>query len=388
MSLSLMKLKKISVAIVFTFTSFHVVADRPPANIFLMSGQYFFDDDANLDNVAPLTIGFGYDFTPKWGAEVSYSDLSSETDISPSMDVDIEDLQLDGLYYLGGREFLSDAKVRPFIIGGLGSRNTSFSGNSDTNEYVDLGFGAKIKLSEHFDFRVDTRVYHDLQDSLTDQGVNVGLAFLFGGGKKSSPAPAVQKQAAPRQEVVRDGDGDGVEDNLDKCLTTPSGVSVDQMGCALDSDKDGVADHMDNCPGTESIYKVDDKGCAQTLAETVEVKLNVKFANNSDKIESGASEDIRELAEFMNKFTDTEVIVEGYTDDRGSAQYNQSLSQRRAEAVRQVLISDYGIAASRIQAKGYGEENPIASNDTAEGRAANRRVVGQVSSTQSKAVER
>jgi OOP family OmpA-OmpF porin len=71
-------------------------------------------------------------------------------------------------------------------------------------------------------------------------------------------------------------------------------------------------------------------------------------------------------------------VIEGHTDDRGSRRYNQELSQLRAESVRQLMIDEYGIAADRIVAKGFGEDNPIADNNTKEGRAKNRRVVAVI----------
>ena len=81
----------------------------------------------------------------------------------------------------------------------------------------------------------------------------------------------------------------------------------------------------------------------------------------------------------MKQYENTRVEVQGHTDSRGSAAYNESLSQRRAAAVAAVLVREHGVNPANVTARGYGEANPIASNDTEEGRAANRRVVGQVS---------
>ena len=77
----------------------------------------------------------------------------------------------------------------------------------------------------------------------------------------------------------------------------------------------------------------------------------------------------------MNKFGGVSTVVEGHADSNGAAAYNKQLSQRRADAVRNALIRDYGIAANRLSAVGYGEERPIADNKTAAGRSANRRVI-------------
>ena len=87
---------------------------------------------------------------------------------------------------------------------------------------------------------------------------------------------------------------------------------------------------------------------------------------------------VAELAEFMTQYPNTVVTIEGYTDSRGKGSYNQALSQRRVNAVKEVLISQFGVAEDRLTAIGYGESQPRASNDTVEGRQLNRRVVAVV----------
>jgi OmpA-OmpF porin, OOP family len=94
--------------------------------------------------------------------------------------------------------------------------------------------------------------------------------------------------------------------------------------------------------------------------------------------------EVAKLAEFMNQYADTVVTVEGHTDDQGADAYNQKLSQSRADAVKAMLITKYGVAAERVKAIGYGETQPVADNSTADGREQNRRVVGEVSSTVTK----
>ena len=83
---------------------------------------------------------------------------------------------------------------------------------------------------------------------------------------------------------------------------------------------------------------------------------------------------IAEMGEFLQRHPDISIRVEGHTDDSGPAAYNKSLSQRRADAVRTVLIEQYNIDGSRVEAVGVGEEDPIADNSTLPGRKQNRRV--------------
>jgi len=100
---------------------------------------------------------------------------------------------------------------------------------------------------------------------------------------------------------------------------------------------------------------------------------NLNFASGSDVIDAASSVEVDNLAAILNAYTDVKVRVEGYTDSRGNADSNLSLSQRRAEAVRTKLLSA-GIADTRIVSEGFGAANPVADNETAEGRAQNRRI--------------
>jgi OOP family OmpA-OmpF porin len=85
--------------------------------------------------------------------------------------------------------------------------------------------------------------------------------------------------------------------------------------------------------------------------------------------------EIEEVADFMNQYTDVIVELEGHTDSDGIEDYNQGLSERRANAVRDVLVGRFNIQGSRVTAVGYGESQPIATNNTAAGKAQNRRVI-------------
>jgi len=173
-----------------------------------------------------------------------------------------------------------------------------------------------------------------------------------------------------------DSDNDGVVDGLDKCPGTPAGVQVDAMGCALDSDGDGVVDHLDECPGTPAGTAVDSKGCALPVAgETILSLTGVNFATNSAELTSHARTQLDNAINMLSEATNVvKVRVEGHTDSRGSASYNESLSTRRAVSVIQYLVRHGGIAADKLTAVGMGETSPVASNDTADGRAMNRRV--------------
>jgi len=106
--------------------------------------------------------------------------------------------------------------------------------------------------------------------------------------------------------------------------------------------------------------------------------LNVEFDFDKSTIKKGYDKDINDLAKVMKDYPDLNVVIEGHTDNVGTAAYNKKLSQRRAEAVKQYMVEQDGINANRITAEGFAFDRPIASNDTDEGRQQNRRVEAAV----------
>ena len=168
----------------------------------------------------------------------------------------------------------------------------------------------------------------------------------------------------------RDSDGDGVVDSKDSCPGTAAGITVDAKGCEVDSDMDGVVDSKDSCAGTARGDKVDSKGCK--LEEKIVLK-GVNFETGSDALTAGSSSTLDDVAATLKRYSDMKVEVAGYTDNRGPVSFNQALSQKRAQSVVNYLVSQ-GVSEANLVAKGYGPSDPVASNDTAAGRAANRRV--------------
>ena len=163
-----------------------------------------------------------------------------------------------------------------------------------------------------------------------------------------------------------DSDGDGVTDDLDRCPDTPKGVTVDAQGCPLDSDGDGVPDYLDKCPNTPKGATVDARGCWTYAAV-------VMYDFNSATIKSEAYPMLDEAVLILKENPEMKVEIDGHTDNKGSAAYNMTLSERRAKSVKKYFV-DQGVEAERLTTKGFGLTKPAASNDTKEGRAKNRRV--------------
>ncbi len=175
-----------------------------------------------------------------------------------------------------------------------------------------------------------------------------------------------------------DSDGDGVYDGIDQCPGTPQGAIVDSRGCPIDSDGDGVYDGIDKCPGTPRGTKVDARGCPERKAifepgKKTLVLEGVNFALDSAELTPESYAILNRVASELKEWPEVRVEVGGHTDWTGTDGYNMDLSQRRSESVRSYLVSK-GIDSSRLKAKGYGETQPVATNDTGAGRAKNRRV--------------
>ena len=167
--------------------------------------------------------------------------------------------------------------------------------------------------------------------------------------------------------LMKDADNDGVPNKDDKCANTPKGTAVDYRGCELDSDDDGIVDSKDKCPNTSKEFVVGTKGCPQTAT------LKVNFAPGKYGVTSKIVNSLQEFALFLKENKGYHVVIYGYTDDRGRAKINKRLSQKRANSVKRALMR-YKISGVRLTAIGKGEANPIADNETKEGRAKNRRI--------------
>ncbi|MBU1331867.1 MAG: OmpA family protein [Gammaproteobacteria bacterium] len=128
----------------------------------------------------------------------------------------------------------------------------------------------------------------------------------------------------------------------------------------------------------EEVVVVEEPVMAEPVAEAVRVELDVKFDFDKAQVKEASYGDIKNLADFMSQYPQTSTVVEGHTDSVGTDAYNQRLSERRAAAVRSVLVDQYGVAGDRVNAVGYGESRPVADNATEAGRAINRRVEAEV----------
>lgn len=223
---------------------------------------------------------------------------------------------------------------------------------------------------------------------------SVGMLIPLG----PPPGPDLDEPEEPVEVVApqaADSDGDGVPDDIDQCPGTVPGAVVDEKGCEKDSDGDGVVDRLDKCPGTPPGTKVDEVGCPIPIpppdtgcrspkpGEPVDfngcavgdaiILRGVNFNFDKYDLTVNAKVILDQVADALIAASAIRIEVGGHTDYKGSDAYNLKLSDRRAASVVAYLVSR-GVDAGRLSSRGYGESQPIDTNETDEGREVNRRV--------------
>jgi OOP family OmpA-OmpF porin len=167
-------------------------------------------------------------------------------------------------------------------------------------------------------------------------------------------------------------DADAVPDYQDRCPDTAPGVAVDANGCPIDVDRDGVADQDDACPDTPVGAGVDGRGCSLP-GERIAIVTNINFDFDRANVREDVRKRLSRVVQLLKEMPEIDLRIVGYTDDIGSADYNLDLSLRRAQSVREYMVSR-GIDNARLNVDGRGKTEPLVSNSTPEGRAVNRRV--------------
>lgn len=313
-------------------------------------GVSYFDPETNntgyrIENDKDLgwKMYLGYDLSERLGVEAYYADMG-EADMAPSGKIGYADYGLSGVYYFykpqASREGLST-----FARLGLGRMKnvTGLDYERENDTHLMFGAGLEYGLGGGFAVRADLDLYD--KDA---QLITMSLLKRFG---KSVPVKVVEPKPEPLPLV-----------------TVPEPEPVIEP--PKDSDGDGIFDPQDQCPETVPGEKVDARGC---VLETVIELKGVTFALNSAELVGESDKILDAMAETLKRYPEQRVAVAGYTDSQGDEAYNQRLSARRANTVREYLVGK-GVNTDMLTSKGYGEENPVADNGTAEGRALNRRV--------------
>jgi OOP family OmpA-OmpF porin len=233
--------------------------------------------------------------------------------------------------------------------------------NAKSYNAVNVGAGYNYQVNDRYSFYSEAVVYRDVNNGYTDQGIKFGLKYAFGDVKKTT----VTRKSAEQE-----------------AMTTPvEKVVPGTTVTIMDTDKDKIIDKNDRCNNTPANVKVDSRGCALFSEKAVEINLTVPFENNSAQFENATMDDIQRLADFMKEYKNTSVVIEGHSSAVGSAKYNLTLSQKRADTVKQVLITKFNIEAVRLSARGFGETQLISKGSTKTDHEMNRRVVAKIEAT-------
>ncbi|MCK6187679.1 MULTISPECIES: OmpA family protein [unclassified Pseudomonas] len=324
-----MKLKNtlgLAIGSLIAATSFGVLAQGQGA----VEGELFYKKQYN-DSVKHIEDGFnpgariGYFLTDDLSLNLSYdkTNHTRSNDGTGNQKIKGDTGSLTAQYHFGQAGVDS---LRPYVEGGFGHQSRTnvladgHSGRDQTTQAI-VGTGVKYYFTNNLYARAGVEADYGLDNGKWDYSALVGLGVNFGGNAGAAapaPTPAPAPEPTPEPEAP--------------------------------------------------------------VAQVVRVELDVKFDFDKAVVKPNSYGDVKNLADFMAQYPATNVEVAGHTDSVGPDAYNQKLSQRRADAVKQVLVKD-GVAPSRVTAVGYGESRPVADNATEAGRAVNRRVEASVEAT-------
>jgi OOP family OmpA-OmpF porin len=288
-------------------------------------GGYTFDGKQHLKTMPVIGIRGGYNFTRYFGVEALFDFVTTESTQAGLGDANAYRYGGDLLLHL-----LPDSKLVPYLAAGYGG--ITFEQDNQrtfTRGVFDYGPGIKYFLNDNLALRGDFRhlVFRD-NDTFSNYEYTVGLIYQFG-GMKPAPAPVAQPEPAPAPVVEA-----APEAPLEP---VPAAEPTPEM--------------MKYC-----------------------VTLDILFDIEKAEIRPEYNTEVAKVGDFMKKYPTTTAVIEGYTDEVGSDDFNMQLSQQRAESVVNALVANFGIDRSRLSAKGYGKTKPIADNSTDEGRQKNRRI--------------
>lgn len=262
-----------------------------------------------------------------------------------------------------------DFFIAPFIQAGVGnavSKARFYANDFEMDFNFPVGAGIKFQVSEPVSLVLQSNYHYTLSDVYdnrdnTDRNDNYRDQFL------TSTIGIVYNFNLPV-----DTDGDGVVDKYDHCPEERGGRET--HGCP-DADNDGVADANDQCPNIAGVGE--NAGCPaiknKDRAVMQEAIKGLLFETGSAKIKAESNAVLDNVAAVLNANPAYKLTVHGHTDNTGNAEKNLELSKKRAQAAKDYLVSK-GVAESRISSEGYGDAQPVGSNDTQEGRSKNRRV--------------
>jgi OmpA-OmpF porin, OOP family len=382
--------------------------------------------DAATLNLFHVGLGFRYALNTKFGLRLGGGfDDFMEREGTPVFSSQYYRVSLEGVANLGNIMDFQTWTRRVGLLFHMGAGYSVLNGSLIPANHMMhgiIGLTPQVRLSERFSMNLDASVIaniyqnytydlRSLNTSVNSRGVDgylvnlsLGLQYNFGKNARHAdwaimPDPyaeieSLEQRLKTLEQQQKDDDGDGVANWLDEEPGTPAGTVVDTKGrtaAPKDSDSDNIPDDVDDCPfekGTPAR-----KGCPETMggtgtgngtganatgtgnASTIAMieQSEVKFETDKSDLSASFKQMLQGIATVMKENPSYKLNVTGHADDRASDAYNMALSQRRADAVRNYLISQ-GISGDRITTTAMGERQPKVKATTVEARAENRRV--------------
>ncbi|QWV92170.1 outer membrane beta-barrel domain-containing protein [Geomonas oryzisoli] len=306
------------------------------------AGGYIFDDSKlpqrnYRENRITGGLRLGYDWTDNFATELVGSYLRVE-DQASDRENGMYSYHLDLIW-----NFMPRSAFVPYLALGGGGYTIRYKGTDLHDGTANGGAGFKLFFTDDIAFRADARRIIDFQSSDIEENIarnweySVGLTFVMG-GRTARTAPAKATAAEPGGTVAQ----------TPPPAPAPAPAPEPQPQPTAAEPSPG---HYKYC-----------------------ITLQGEFDIDKAIVRKELRDQIAQVGNFMKKYPTTTAVIEGHTDNVGSYNHNMDLSQRRAQAVVDVLTEQYGIERSRLAAKGYGFTRPIADNATDEGKQKNRRI--------------
>lgn len=295
------------------------------------AGYNFFESDQNLEDDFVFGGRLGYNFTRNLGIEIVGEYIQTSVDdnaepwtkqgqfTSPIDDVDIIFYHLDLLYHL-----MPEKKFNPFIVAGYGFANYDPKINDHDMAFVSFGLGAKYWLTDNFGLRLDLRDNMVFDETIHNLGATFGIVFSFGGKKKPATAAVAKYEPTPEPKAAEK-----------VIILVPMAE-----------------------PKVEETVKL--IAAEPPVKEKIVILAfeDVHFDFDKSTLTKKAQASLKRIVQLLKDNPKAKIRIAGYTSAKGTKEYNQKLSERRAKAVYDYLVNDGLVPAERLTKVGYGENRP------------------------------
>lgn len=355
-------------------------------------------------NMFHADLGVRYMMSPKFGLKLDFGyDKFNERDNTPQFESTYLRSSLQAVVNIG-RALNFETWTNTIGLlghGGFGVSQLTSKNGFDGEDYMGngiMGLTAQVKLSNSVALTGDlTGIvngkqnfnYDGMSNTTTTSfdgillNASVGLTFYLGKNEKhadwvaeTDEIDALEKRVALLETSLQDTDKDGVADLYDLEPNTITGVAVNTKGQAVDLNQNGIPDEMESY--LEKTYGQNGKGATNSTVQELinDGYVNVYFDFNSTNPTNASLSGVDFLVKYMKNNPSSTADIIGYADEIGNSEYNQELSKKRAEAVKNIVLNA-GIDASRLSVSGNGEDTSV-NKDSKEARQIVRRVTFKV----------